>query len=761
MNFDRTLFIEKFIQEAKELVQRLNEYLISLEKEPKNQEVIRNLMRTAHTLKGSSKIMRFNTVSQLAHKIEELLIGIREGRLTVSDNMVELLFSSTDIVSRCIAAIQSGQADTLDISPLCTVLDQAARGEDTSVILAQLNADEFIYRPTQAENVQPYLVREQSAPIALETGQRQDGEKEPLDVPGKSGAKPHGDNTIRINIDKLDNTIRLVSEIAVSHRKSDHTLTVLKDLHRIARKHTKHVQQSLLNGSMPFSDQSKAELLGESQQLAKGMDSLFKEYRDDLALRDILLNELYEDVLRMRMLPLSNVFETFPRAVRDMAKHFKKQIALQITGGETTLDKKIIERLTSPLIHLLRNCIDHGIETPQERLDQGKQATGTVTISAHQESGHIEIKIMDDGRGIQTDKLLQRLIKRGIFSEEKARTLGEAELLDTIFLPGVSTSDIITDISGRGFGMEIVKTDIEQLKGTVSVSSKPGQGTQCVLTLPVTLTTLRCIIVASQRQQFAVPIDAIEETLQILPHECIQVVGHKAIRLRNQIIYLISLADLLTLPKVKCPSQDHTFVLIARSEGKRVGLLVDKILDEQDIVVKQLPRHIRRAKTIAGATVSSGNTIMLILHIPEIISLIKQPTAGEEYGVQEIAPPRILIVEDSVNTGEIEKQILESQGYAVDLAQDGIEALEKMKDTPYNLIVTDIEMPGMDGFTLTEHIRSLPNCPNLPIVIVTSLERESDKKRGIQVGADAYITKGDFEQSQLVETVKSLVHVSR
>jgi len=744
MNFDRSLFIGKFTQEAKELIQKLNDGLIELEKDPERYGIIKEIMRVAHTLKGSSKLMRLNNVSRLSHKMEDLLIGVQEGHLRLTGDIIDILFKSTDFVSQCVESVLKGEGDAVEISAICDVLDRAARGEDISPMLSQLQLKEK---------------RDKGINIVEE----KDMEDFPPSLPEKTGSKPKVEETIRIGVDRLDNAVRLVGEIAVSHRKSDRTLSVLKELHRTARKHAKQIQQIFQKNGSGVREEVKAELLSESFQILKGTEGVFKESRDEMAIMELVINELYDDVLKMRMLPLSTVFDTFPRAVRDMAKHFKKKIELRVTGENTTLDKKIIEKLSGPLIHILRNCVDHGIETPEERRAQGKPATGVVAISAHQKSGHIEIKVTDDGRGVQTEKLKQRVIKRGIITEEKAQSLGEAELINMIFLPGVSTSEFITDISGRGVGMEIVKADIEQLKGSVSFSSRQGQGTCCALTLPMTLTTLRSLIISSQNKLFAIPINSVEETLQIPSHEFIQVVGHNAIRLRNQIIYAVDLADVLELPKENVHHREQIFILIARAGGKRIGLIVNEILDEQDVVVKQLPIHMQKVKTIAGATISSDNTIILILHIPEIVKLVnRSPGKPQDDGqiLQEVTPLRILVVEDSVNTGEIEKSILEAHGYVVDLAKDGMDALECIEKTLYDLIVTDIEMPKMDGFTLTERLRNIPKYTDIPIIIVTSLERESDKKRGIQAGADAYIMKGDFEQKNLIETVKSLIRVA-
>jgi chemotaxis protein histidine kinase CheA len=685
--------------------------------------------------------MRFNNVSQLSHKIEDLLIEIQDEQILLSEDSIELLFRSTDLISQYIEAILQGNEHAIDMTEMGAILDRAANGEEISTMLAQLQLN--------AKKQNNSLDKTSSEFIAEPSPSRS---QEP-DTP------PQVKESIRVDVDRLDNAVRLVGEIAVSHRKSERTLLTLQELQRFSRHYLKQLRQFFHDDKRPGVDKNlEKELLKKSEQLLKGIENTFKDNKDEMAMRDIAIAELHEDVLKMRMLPLSVVFDTFPRAVRDMAKYFQKHIELRITGEETTIDKKIIEKLNGPLIHILRNAIDHGIETPQERLAQGKPTNGLVTIDAYPRSGHIRIEISDDGRGIQLEKLKQHAIQRNLISEEKIRTLDETELINLVFIPRLSTSEMITDISGRGVGMDIVKANIEHLKGAVSLRSRPNKGTSCFLTLPMTLTTIRSLIISSQQKLFALPINSIEETLQIPAQEFIQVVGHNAIRLRNQIIYVVDLADVLGLKKANPAWQEQHFVLIARANEKLVGLIVDEVLDEQDVVVKQLPAHMQHIKTIAGATISSDNAIILILHIPEIIEVIKQVTIDAKKNPQEHpTPPRILVVDDSINTGEIEKRILQAYGYQVDLAHDGIEALEHVENETYNLIVTDIEMPGMDGFTLTERLRGMSAYADVPIVIVTSLEREADKKRGRRVGANAYIMKGNFEQRSLIETVRSLV----
>ncbi|GAK55732.1 cheA signal transduction histidine kinases [Candidatus Vecturithrix granuli] len=747
MNFDRSQFIGKFAQEAAELVQKLNDGLVRLEKDPQNHEILKDILRVTHTLKGSSKIMRFQNVSQLAHKMEDLLISLQDGHLKFNDDLLELLFQGVDLISQGIDAILHHAEDRIEIQNMNEVFDAALHGEKIAFRITQLN--------------RPHV--EDEAPFHQETYARKilsEGEALPHQemYAEKPGLKPKIQETIRVDVQHLDNAVRLVGEMAVSHKRSERTLTALRDLQRLARKHVNHLHQWFQGHAI--SDDRKQEMLQQSLLVLKGIEQAFRENRDELAMMNILINELYEDVLTMRMLPLSVLFDTFPRAIRDMARYFQKSVDLRISGEDTMLDKKIIECLNAPFIHILRNCIDHGIETPDERIALGKSQTGLISIAASQRSGRIKIEITDDGRGIQVEKLKQRAIQRGMLSEEKVQTLKPEELIDLVFLPRLSTSDMITDISGRGMGMDIVKVSLEQLKGGIDLISQAGKGTSCILTLPATLTTIRSLIISSGQKLFAIPMNAIQETLQVAAHEIIQVVGHEAIRLRNQIIYIVALGNVLGLKHGAMKEGKQSFIVIVHANGKRVGLIVDEILDEQDVVVKQLPPHLQHAKTIAGATISSDNTIILILHVPEIVELVKHATVDAQKSqttVQTPLPSNILIVDDSANTGDIEKQILQAYGYQVDVVHDGIQALEQLERRSYDLIVTDIEMPRMDGFTFVEQIRELPHYADIPVVIVTSLERESDKMRGMRVGAKAYITKGDFEQKSFIDTIKSLV----
>jgi len=732
MKFDRSIFIGKFTQEANDVVHAVNEGLIQLEKAPQQTERLKLILRSVHTLKGSANILHIEQISQLTHHIEDVLIALQDGNIALTPAVFELLFNSIDLLSACIQAAQRDNAESLDVTPLCEVLIQAAQGRDFAL-------------PGSREE------RDAVAPAFVVSEQF---EAHPSESRAVEAAK--GGETIRVPVEKLDHAVRLVGEIAISNKKSEYRLGAMKEVQQKARILTKSLQH--LRG---MREQAFDPILEQSLHLLKDIEQLFRMQRDDFVEREMAIAELYDDVLNMRMLPLSAIFERFPRAVRDMAKDAQKQIDIRIFGEDTALDKKIIEQLDAPLNHLLRNAVDHGIESPEERAAQGKPSTGLITISASHQSGHIRIEIADDGQGIQGEILKERAVQRGMLTEDAAQKMSDADAVKLAFWPRLSASELITDTSGRGMGMDIVKSSIEALKGTVSLVSTPQKGTTCVLTIPVSLTSLRSLIIKTRENIFAVPIDTVEETLHLPLHECLHVTGQVAIRHRNQLIYLLDLGRVLQCRPVAAVPREQYFILIARVQGKRVGLIVDAIIDEQDVVVKPLPPHIRKATNmIAGAAISSYNTVMLILHLPEVLARIARMSLDAPSMAVETPPyavPRILVVEDSINTAEIEKHILELSGYLIDVANDGIDALKLLEQTAYAAIITDIEMPRMDGFTLTQRVRQMPQYANVPVIIVTSLAREKDKKRGLQVGANAYITKGNFEQRRLLETIKSLV----
>ncbi len=476
---------------------------------------------------------------------------------------------------------------------------------------------------------------------------------------------------------------------------------------------------------------------------------------------NMVVNELQEKGMGIRMLPLATIFNTFPRAVRDLAKEFGKEVELIIRGEETELDKKVLEEINDPLIHLIRNSVDHGIENPDERIKVGKERKGKVELSASQEGDHIVIEISDDGQGIDPNKIKETAIKKGFLAESEADNLDDKDSYYILFESGFSTSSIITDISGRGVGMDVVKRKIEEeLKGSIKVESNIGKGTKFTLMLPLTLAIIRALLIEVGNQTFAIPTTTLEETIKVENDKIQTTKGREAIQLRGQFIPLVSLAKILGLRESKSDNGKLSIAII-NTGGHRVGFKIEEFIFEQQIVIKTLGNHLKKVSNIAGTTILGAGEVVLILHIPDLVSSARG-IAGlrtwgrkiEEKKDKEIA---ILVVEDSLTTRELEKNIFEAAGYQVDLAINGAEALSIIQQKEFDLIVTDIQMPVMDGFELTKSIKENEALKDIPVVILTSLENDEEKQRGIEVGADAYIVKSTFDQTSLLNIIERLI----
>jgi len=553
--------------------------------------------------------------------------------------------------------------------------------------------------------------------------------------------------SIRINADKLDGLINLVGEIVSNNARFKQRLMDIRATDIIA-KNSADLIAPLENGNHTHSFQLKLKQLASS-------------FREDLNLQELLSGELQESALKMRMLPLATVFSTLPRTVRDISKVMGKDIELVLEGNETELDKKVIENIGDPLIHMIRNSIDHGIEAPEERVKQGKPERGIVRISAYNEGGDVVIEVSDDGSGLSIEKIKAKALRKKILDEETLNTMPEAEIIDLIFNPGFSTSEIITDVSGRGVGMDVVRKNlVENLKGSIQIENRPGQGTTFYVRLPLTLAILRVLLVTVAETMFAIPINYVKEILTIPLKEVIHILDKGAINLREEIIPIANLVDLLKLPGSASKKDQDLLIILTRVGDEKLGLVVDTLLDEEDMVVKPLPLHMKDINLVSGVVITGDNTVVNVLNVPGLWKVTKEvhvPKSVKETVANKIQMANILVVDDSVSTREIEKSILEAKGYQVDLAGDGIEAFEKAKASEYDLIITDIEMPRMDGFSLTKQLRKDDLYKDIPVIIVTSREKEEDKRRGVEVGADAYIIKGAFDQSRLVETVQNLV----
>jgi len=501
-------------------------------------------------------------------------------------------------------------------------------------------------------------------------------------------------------------------------------------------------------------------VLERGDALRQAMRLRMAAISESVMMQEHLIAELQEASLTLRMLPLATVFEPLRRTVRDMAREFGKEIDFVITGGETELDRKIAERIGDSLMHMIRNALDHGIESASERVQAGKPSRGTISLAAFHDSGGVSLELSDDGRGLCTEKIREKALAKRLYDAETLERMSRAEINNLIFVPGFSTSPIITDISGRGVGMDVVRKNIvDELKGTVTIETQEGAGSTFLLRLPLNLAVFPLFFVTAGGTTCALPATFVVELLRVARDAIIEIVDKRAIRLREQIVPVEELASILKLPGDTSPQSKEAVIVVVRDGKNMLGLLVDEILGGEEMVVKPLPSHLQGLRIVIGGTIGEGGRIINVLHVPELLRLARDLTdsgRGAEARERERGAS-ILVVDDSINTREIEKSILEAYGYLVEVAEDGQEALEKTRGKLFDLVITDVEMPRLDGFSLTERLRADQSYRNVPIIIVTSREKEEDKKRGILVGADAYIIKQAFDQSNLLDTVRSLI----
>lgn len=740
MAFDRESFLPRFLEEACEQCAVLGRGLVALEQSPGHRETLDEVFRAAHTIKGSARMIKLLPISETAHRLEDLLDAVRNGSATFESSLSDLALEAVDAIGTMLDRVSGGDEAFTAPQELLARLRAAAGGESAQ---GAAPASEGV------------AVAREAAPSAVEGGG--EGRAKAAETTSEPPRKrPAAAGTVRISADKLDDLIRLMGEIVSVQQQNKQVLAELRDTVRLSQSNLRHV-----SGLQDRMVGVPREISEDALRLHAVVKRLSAKARDAASLQEILTGEFQERALRMRMLPLSTVFDALPRTVRDLAAASGKAIEFVTEGGETELDRKIIEKLGESLLHMIRNAVDHGIEPGAERVAAGKSERGKLTLSARYEAGSVVVRLADDGRGISVENVRNKALAKRFFDEEALRKMSTPELLDLIFLPGFSTSAIVSDLSGRGVGMDVVKRNIvEDLKGSIGVVTEEGGGTAFVMRLPPTLALFRLLLVETRGSVFALPATAVREVVPAAAAEPLWVLDRRAIRLRDEMIPIEGLDTLLAVPGEGAPAQGSRYVIVVGTGVERLGLIVDELLTEEDMVVKPLPAHMKNAGVVSGATIGGRNEVIQVLNVTSLIQLARgAPRAAASADRAKAAPkrPSVLVVDDSFNTREIEKSVLEAHGYAVVLAGDGEEALEKTRDAVFDLVITDVEMPRLDGFSLTGRLRHDPRYSDVPIVIVTSRAKEEDRRRGIEVGANAYIVKGDFDQLNLIDTVANLI----
>jgi len=774
VEFDRSAFIAKFQEEATDLLQRLNEGIITLEAEPTNRPLIDQWLRDAHTLKGSSRMVGLMEISDIAHRMEDVMVKVRDGDLAYSPDMTDTFFEALDTVVFLAEHAGKDSASEADVEGVTGRLAAIAG----SVVAPEGPEDQETSEPASESAPVPAAVAEAGPAEAASVAEDADehtthgAAEAPRAAQRDERLQTKEQTTVRIRTSQVDRLLNLVSEVVISQIKAEQRVRDMRSASMRAADALQvwgriktmlsalpHEAQTALDDDLHLLDEH---MLG----LCKDLVALAKDYADDTSRTSTVVGDLQANAMALRMLPVSTVFNTFPRAMRDLAKQFKKDVELVIEGGDTELDKKVLEEINDPLVHIMRNAVDHGIEPAAERIAAGKPATGTIRLSARQEGDHIIIEVSDDGAGIDPAKVKAAAVRKGYISESEANAMSDREARYLIFEKGFSTAAIITEISGRGVGMDVVREFVvERLKGALDVESELGKGSTFRLTIPLTLAIIRALLLRVGGQTFALPTSSIEETARVERSAIIKVEGHEVIRRQRRTVPLVHLRDILGIDSADDITGNKIPIATLGFSGHRIGMIVDEFVGEQQIVIKTLGTHLKRVDNVAGVTILGAGEVVPILNVPDLMANGRQLTGvrarrsgqGED-AAKPSGPRKILICEDSFTTRELERSIFEAAGYDVETATDGAMGLTRLREglNP-DAVVTDVQMPNMTGFELTRAIKTDDALKNIPVIIVTSLERDEEKAEGISAGADAYITKSVFNQDTLLDTVERLI----
>ncbi|QZY57297.1 hybrid sensor histidine kinase/response regulator [Crassaminicella profunda] len=760
MNTNDAEFFKKlrstFKIEAHEHLRNLSLALMDLEKIPTLEDqktIVETIHREFHSLKGAARAVSMKEIETICHILETIFSKAKKKTLRFNVEMFDIFNKALDNIEEILSLHED---HVKDISEIMNELKKIECGNFEKKEIMKSNdvhiqADRSINLSTHIKphkNIEPNHIQEE----------KENKIKAKEHLKSKEDIKKQNMHKAKITEDSKDEIVR------ISKAKLDVLLLqgeemIYAKLSAIQRaKEIKEIKEL-------FDLWRKEKDFHNMEMLENHMDRLLKSAKNEAKMTETMIDTFMENIKGIMLLPFSSIIEMFPKMVRDLSRHVGKEIEFISNGKEIEVDRRILEEMKDPLMHIIRNCIDHGIEEQKERKRLNKPLKGTINLTITQvSSDKVEIKISDDGAGIDIDKVKEKVVKNKLLTREQVDRMNDENAKMLIFKSGLSTSDIITDLSGRGLGLPIVYEKVQKLEGTIAVKSERGKGTVFTIVLPITISTNRGILVKVAKQDFVIPTGKVEKVLRIKKDQLKIVENRATIMLDESIIPVLKLQDLLELKneKIEQPFRDVISILVVKEMKNKIGLSVDEIIIEQEVLVKRFNKQLKKVRNIAGATILGSGQVVPILDVQDLIksslrSGIQSLKIIKDIGNHKNENKSIIVVEDSITSRTLLKNILETQGYSVKTAVDGLQGWKMLKSEKFDLVITDVEMPKMNGFELTAKIREDYENSEIPIILVTSLESREDKERGIDVGASAYIVKSDFQQNNLLEIVKRLI----
>lgn len=701
-NDDMQELVQDFLVETNEIIENLDHDLVELESNQNDLELLNKIFRGAHTMKGSSSFLGFNKLADLTHHAEDILNKLRKGEMVVTREIMDTLLEFVDKTKQIISDIENG-TDTADATSVINDLKLASEGKLVGK------------KPAAAQGQ-----ASSAAPAAPKAAPKQDNKV--------THQATQVEQTIRVDVSRLDSLVNLVGELVLSRNRLSQIAGELEN-----KFDNEYLVEQLLDVTS-----------------AIGMNT----------------TELQLAIMKTRMIAIGKVFNKFPRVVRDIARDTGKEIDLIIQGEETELDKQVIESIGDPLLHMIRNSCDHGVETPDVRLAKGKPRMGTVLLSAYHEGNHVVIEIKDDGAGMDPDKLKRKAMEKGVITLDEANNMDDKQAFGLIFKPGFSTADKITNISGRGVGMDVVRTNIEKLNGIITIDSKINEGSTFYLKLPLTLAIIQALLVEVAGETFAIPLASVVETVRITNEEIHSFEGREVLKLRDRVLSLVRLDEAFALDELE---QDEIYVVVVALAEKQLGFIVDKLIGQEEIVIKSLGEYLGGNPGIAGATITGDGRVRLILDVSGVIEVAQnmprrirnvKKLSNNKRAVQ-VQPKKtnaikVLICDDSSTDRKICKKVLESQDWIETVeapsAKDALNLLDR--DKGIDLVISDIMMPDMDGFRFSRSIREKGY--EVPIIAVSARMEPSDRKKMSASGINAFVQK-PINQQLLVDKIDELI----